>query len=90
MPTGKGDGKARLMAAMAGNNLQIGANLLYELEDEFHPKPLALGSLKSSGEPWPVVQHRQRIGGEGDLFSPNGGVTVRSFDHDGLIGSVLE
>ena len=72
---------------MAGNNLQIGANLLYELEDEFHPKPLALGSLKSSGEPWPVVQHRQRIGVEGDLFSPNGGVTVRMF-HRIVISSV--
>ncbi len=35
------------MAVIAGNNLQIAANLLDEPEDEFHPKPFALGGLKS-------------------------------------------
>jgi len=37
------------MTVIAGNNLQIAANLLYEPEDELHPKPFALGSLKSNG-----------------------------------------
>jgi len=45
----KCDGKARPMTVIAGNNLQIAANLLYEPEDELHPKPFALGSLKSNG-----------------------------------------
>ena len=44
----KCDGKARPMTVIAGNNLQIAANLLYEPEDELHPKPFALGSLKSN------------------------------------------
>jgi hypothetical protein len=43
----KCDGKARPMLVIAGNNLQIAANLLDERENEFHPKPLAFDSLDS-------------------------------------------
>jgi hypothetical protein len=35
------------MLVIAGNNLQIAANLLDERENEFHPKPLAFDSLDS-------------------------------------------
>ena len=35
------------MLVIAGNNLQIAANLLDEPENEFHPKPLAFDSLDS-------------------------------------------
>lgn len=40
-------GNARPMAAIAGIDLELAANLFDEPQDEFHPKPLALGGLNS-------------------------------------------
>jgi hypothetical protein len=46
--TAKCDGKARPMAVITGNNLQTASNLLDEPEDEFHPKPVAIGGRDTS------------------------------------------
>ncbi len=56
---------------MGAINFDIAANLLDEPEDEFHPKPFALGSLETGRQPWPVVKYRQRISGIA-LFKTNG------------------